>query len=990
MFTFELRKERRAIVFLVVFSTFHKDATAGDIHVALPFGLAPVHEAAGNAGSRGMTDFGGGGGGGGAVAVRRFAGSSPALIQQSAVAEAGRHSDTASMALVADVDKERVPNHAETTATVSKDGITSDRHQPGDAAFGVVQSSRESPFLLSFSTFDREDSDVDKEHDDANHVASGVEDSNTKDGSFRTALKPHFGRWMSSAGPPEAESIGGDDLSGNNGHTGTVHVGSIGGRSSHREDSRIVGGGFDIAPNTHTASLAHRPPPPQARQLVRRARPRQLTAESEQSSLSAQSEEGLTDAGVGIFASDIDSDKKKTVAAALLHSTLLDTVRDPESESPSFELAFGQDGKLSGDDASCESLACPAGLSLAPDANLRRCQHEICTSEDSAICCVSRADCSQMGSTCGKNFVLVKDASTHWCAGAACDPETDHETCCRERPTCITMATGKSACPKGMIMKPEAANIQCKGSVCDVAPGSDDVDSCCIPETTVRYAKAKVAAVVLAIIVAIALLVRSLSSSDFGTLDSYQRRPKKEIQTTQDIKEPADGETRVDKSGLPIMWKEMPKRYPKLNPTERKALWKSLGLDPSYAASRMAAYTRGHRVRSDLVHFRNKRTEEGTGNDVTILEFIASERKAKGSSFNLEEAKALFLTMKQDPQTAASRGKFPGIRRNLQDGGYDTFIEFREKCLVAQQFMPTTFLTIALESGAVRIAVADVHGMDVEDTISVGEETRMIKEFLVSADAAPQEGAEVVASDCAAPANESGLAAAGVVQPPKVDPEPGFILLDSALEIPLSVGTPVKLIAHNPHLAELNIEIQWALLERRRDADGTLVTRKGLEAKYGRTYSPPEIKLLWCDLEEADDSIPRTLRLKSDDEYAGRYVLVQAERPNGAPLWRRVLPGNCWVYCGTGGQWFVGTDDERSIDFKCDTGVIVSQEHWNQRFPNAIEPGGWLVFGGGQWRPTPGICFEEIDRPQKSVVIEKLLDAPSTETTSAGAIQPAT
>lgn len=109
------------------------------------------------------------------------------------------------------------------------------------------------------------------------------------------------------------------------------------------------------------------------------------------------------------------------------------------------------------------------------------------------------------------------------------------------------------------------------------------------------------------------------------------------------------------------------------------------------------------------------------------------------------------------------------------------------------------------------------------------------------------------------------------------------------------------------------------------------------------------------DFNRQDDlEWPKTLIVISKSGYAGNYNIVPGLEPNGLPLWKSER-GNDWVFCGTGGQWFIGDIDEYKQNFVCDTGNIASFEENAGRMPDEIGAGGWLFFNGTEWMSDPGI-----------------------------------
>eukprot|EP00929_Paragymnodinium_shiwhaense_P015602 TRINITY_DN123709_c0_g1_i1.p1 TRINITY_DN123709_c0_g1~~TRINITY_DN123709_c0_g1_i1.p1 ORF type:complete len:488 (+),score=76.54 TRINITY_DN123709_c0_g1_i1:63-1526(+) len=99
---------------------------------------------------------------------------------------------------------------------------------------------------------------------------------------------------------------------------------------------------------------------------------------------------------------------------------------------------------------------------------------------------------------------------------------------------------------------------------------------------------------------------------------------------------------------------------------------------------------------------------------------------------------------------------------------------------------------------------------------------------------------------------------------------------------------------------------------------------------------------------------PSTLFVHNAFGYEGTYRIVDGEQTNGLPLWKKEN-GNDWIFCGLGGQWFVGDEDEYRVGFQCNTGNIASFEENAGRMPDEIGPGGWLFFNGSEWVDAPDI-----------------------------------
>lgn len=88
------------------------------------------------------------------------------------------------------------------------------------------------------------------------------------------------------------------------------------------------------------------------------------------------------------------------------------------------------------------------------------------------------------------------------------------------------------------------------------------------------------------------------------------------------------------------------------------------------------------------------------------------------------------------------------------------------------------------------------------------------------------------------------------------------------------------------------------------------------------------------------------------EECAGIYVLVAAERPNGQPVWEQSCGGGHWLYSGKTGNWCIGGQDVRESRFDTEAGWLYSRRRHRGRMPQAV---------GGQWWRWDGSQYQEDD-----------------------------
>jgi hypothetical protein len=83
---------------------------------------------------------------------------------------------------------------------------------------------------------------------------------------------------------------------------------------------------------------------------------------------------------------------------------------------------------------------------------------------------------------------------------------------------------------------------------------------------------------------------------------------------------------------------------------------------------------------------------------------------------------------------------------------------------------------------------------------------------------------------------------------------------------------------------------------------------------------------------------------------AGEYHVVDGEKPNGQPLWRKVGGGaDRWLYSSTSGAWTISDQDEKDKNFKSTAGFIASLAPHGGAMPHEVR---WKIWDGTQKKWT--------------------------------------
>lgn len=90
---------------------------------------------------------------------------------------------------------------------------------------------------------------------------------------------------------------------------------------------------------------------------------------------------------------------------------------------------------------------------------------------------------------------------------------------------------------------------------------------------------------------------------------------------------------------------------------------------------------------------------------------------------------------------------------------------------------------------------------------------------------------------------------------------------------------------------------------------------------------------------------------------AGRFMLVEGERPNGSPLWKH-KEEDMWLYSSTNGRWHIGEASEKAEGFKSGTSVVYCPEPHGGRWPE--ECAGWQRLDGEEWLKDGSIAVVDV------------------------------
>eukprot|EP00929_Paragymnodinium_shiwhaense_P007555 TRINITY_DN111471_c0_g1_i1.p1 TRINITY_DN111471_c0_g1~~TRINITY_DN111471_c0_g1_i1.p1 ORF type:complete len:555 (+),score=125.38 TRINITY_DN111471_c0_g1_i1:125-1789(+) len=123
------------------------------------------------------------------------------------------------------------------------------------------------------------------------------------------------------------------------------------------------------------------------------------------------------------------------------------------------------------------------------------------------------------------------------------------------------------------------------------------------------------------------------------------------------------------------------------------------------------------------------------------------------------------------------------------------------------------------------------------------------------------------------------------------------------------------------------------------------------------------------------------LMVKGAPGADGFYELQTDAQPNGQPYWKRADAVQ-YLFSGPGGKWLIGGLDEKSADFKTDTGIISSKGRHEGKKPHEMPAGTWTVLDGKDWKDSPDIVVE-VEAPASQEA------AAAGQQTAAAAAEPA-
>eukprot|EP00929_Paragymnodinium_shiwhaense_P111831 TRINITY_DN8011_c0_g1_i1.p1 TRINITY_DN8011_c0_g1~~TRINITY_DN8011_c0_g1_i1.p1 ORF type:complete len:933 (+),score=221.05 TRINITY_DN8011_c0_g1_i1:166-2964(+) len=108
---------------------------------------------------------------------------------------------------------------------------------------------------------------------------------------------------------------------------------------------------------------------------------------------------------------------------------------------------------------------------------------------------------------------------------------------------------------------------------------------------------------------------------------------------------------------------------------------------------------------------------------------------------------------------------------------------------------------------------------------------------------------------------------------------------------------------------------------------------------------------------ERSMSVPLELFLRSPNTppCSGWYILVEGEKVNGMPLWKRRV-GAFWLFSGLRNTWLIGDKQEADEKFNCDTGFLTHPTVHNGVMPQHLK-GPWDRFTLRGWAADEMIAF---------------------------------